>query len=235
MTGAETDEQQCTTARRDLVEKQIFESAIRLFAERGFAGTNLQDIARAAGLTRPALYYYVNSKNDLLAKLVRQVTFDIADALEAVGSDTARTPVERLRQMVANSALRQAQDPARFRLMLRSEAELPSDIAEEYDQGRRRVLHAFVAVIEEGIKTGELRPLDARIAALGVIGMVNWIAWWHHPGDPRSEADIASEIADLAVAGLQDPRTVASSTGGTQQALRLLEEDVSRLKAMLDD
>src|SRR5213079_854717 len=58
-----------TTARRELVENEIYEIAIRLFAERGFAGTSLQDIADALGITRPALYYYVKSKDELLAKL----------------------------------------------------------------------------------------------------------------------------------------------------------------------
>src|SRR2546425_4678982 len=62
-----------STARRELVENEIYEQAIRLFAERGFAGTSLQDIADALGITRPALYYYVRSKDELLAKLAADV------------------------------------------------------------------------------------------------------------------------------------------------------------------
>jgi AcrR family transcriptional regulator len=63
-------------ARRELVENEIYEHATRLFAERGFAGTRLQDIADALGITRLALYYYVKSKDELLAKLVTEVTQD---------------------------------------------------------------------------------------------------------------------------------------------------------------
>jgi AcrR family transcriptional regulator len=229
--AADAEPEPVSTLRRDLVERQIFEHAIRLFAERGFAGTSLQDIASATGLTRPALYYYVNSKDDLLATLVRQVTFDIADALEIIGNDTTRTPLARLRQMVYDGALRQAQDPARFRLMLRSEAELPDDIAEAYQQGRRRVLQAFVMVIEAGCKRGEMRPVDPRISALGVIGMVNWIAWWRHSDDARTDVEIAAEMADLAVAALSEPRPGAT---GTQHALELLEQDVRRLRVLLE-
>ncbi|MEU3342486.1 helix-turn-helix domain-containing protein [Streptomyces sp. NPDC006668] len=57
-----------------LVENEIFEEASRVFTQRGFAGTNLQDIAEAMGITRPALYDCVKSKDDLLAKLVAQMT-----------------------------------------------------------------------------------------------------------------------------------------------------------------
>ena len=58
------------STRRELVENEMYEHAARLFAERGFAGTSLQDVADAMGVTRPALYYYVKSKDELLSKLV---------------------------------------------------------------------------------------------------------------------------------------------------------------------
>ena len=54
-------------------------AATNLFAERGFAGTNLQDIAEATGLTRPALYHYFKSKESLLSRLVAELTLDKID------------------------------------------------------------------------------------------------------------------------------------------------------------
>ncbi len=81
-------------------------------------------------------------------------------------------------------ALRQASQRARFRVLVRSEAELPDALSKAYDQGRRRVLREFSSVIDEGVRRGQFRPVDPRIAALGVIGLCNWVAWWHRPGDP---------------------------------------------------
>src|SRR5258708_37072631 len=60
--------------RRDLMESQIMEAATRLFADPGFAGTSLQDIADATGLTRPPLHHYFASKEDLLSRLSREPT-----------------------------------------------------------------------------------------------------------------------------------------------------------------
>ena len=75
-----------STARRELVENELYEHATRLFAERGFAGTSLQDIADALGITRPALYYYVKSKDELLAKLVTEVTQGPLDELQKIAA-----------------------------------------------------------------------------------------------------------------------------------------------------
>lgn len=221
-------------ARRELVEKEILGHAIALFAERGFAGTNLQDIADATGLTRPALYHYVSSKEDLLARLVRQVTDDVADTLLEVAGDASLSATERLRAVVRGLAQRQLTEPERFRLLIKSEAELPAELAKAYARGRRRVLKAFVDVIEEGIRADEFRPVDARSAALGVIGMCNWIAWWHRPGKGRSDAAIADQFADFAVAGLEQPHR--RETGGgdeLEQVIGLLRADLARLERVV--
>ena len=58
--------------RRDLMEGELYEKAAQLFAEKGFAGTTLQDIANAMGVSRPSLYHYIRSKDELLERLARQ-------------------------------------------------------------------------------------------------------------------------------------------------------------------
>ena len=94
----------------------------------------------------------------------------------------------KLREIVRLTALRQATQAERFRLLIRYEAELPAELSDAYDTSRRAVLRAVTGVIEEGIRAGRFRPVDARIAALGVIGMWNWVAWLFRPGRPRAAA-----------------------------------------------
>ena len=147
------------------MEKQIIEQATRLFAERGFASTTLQDIADATGLTRPALYHYVANKDELLSRLVSESTETPAALLHTINERTDLGPTEKLREMATAIALHQAQAPDRFRLIIRSEAELPEDISRNYEQSRRHVLKEFIHVVEDGIRTGEMRPVDPRTAA----------------------------------------------------------------------
>jgi AcrR family transcriptional regulator len=222
-------------ARRGLVEAQIMEEATRLFADKGFAGTSLQDIADATGLTRPALYHYFGSKEDLLFRLVSELAEGPAEQLEEIRSRTTDTAPDRLRAMAFAVSLQQASNPSRFRLLVLSENELPDGLAKSYSQARKRVLQAFSTVIDEGVRAGELRPVDPRTAALGIIGLCNWVAWWHHPGDERSDQEVAKALSDMAVASVitQDNRVTEGK--GAARALQLLKQDLALLERQLSD
>jgi AcrR family transcriptional regulator len=222
-------------ARRGLVEAQIMEEATRLFADRGFAGTSLQDIAEATGLTRPALYHYFGSKDDLLFRLVSELAEGPAEQLEQILTKPETPASERLREMAFAVAFQQASHPARFRLMVRSENELPENLSTTYAQARRRVLHAFSSVIDEGVRTGELRPVDPRTSALGIIGLCNWVAWWHHPEGERAETAVAEGLAEMAVASVMAQDNRPAEGDGAARALQLLKQDLAMLERALTE
>lgn len=219
--------------RRELVENEMYAQASRLFAERGFAGTSLQDIAEAMGMTRPALYYYVKSKDELLAKLVTEITEGNAAEIRSVVESSDIDAVTKLRKIARLLAFLRATQPARFLLLERSEAELPSGLADVHESAKRSVLHDLMRVIEEGVAKGQFRPVDPRVAALAVIGMCNWVAWWHHPGTGRNEADIAEQLADLAVAMVVQASERTPTVSGPRAALALLRQDLQYLDRTL--
>ena len=220
--------------RRGLVETQIMAAATRLFAERGFAGTSLQDVADATGLTRPALYHYFSSKEDLLSRLVNEVTESPAEVLQTIRLESDQPAAVRLREMAFAIALMQATEPARFRLMIRSEADFPTALLATYEEGRRNVLREFSSVIAEGVETGELRQVVPRTAALGIIGLCNWVAWWHHPSGGAADREVAGALADMALASVaanrSRPETTATTAAG---ALELVKQNLALLEKHL--
>lgn len=226
------------STRRTLVENEIFEQASRLFAERGFSGTHLGDIAEAMGITRPALYYYVKSKDELLARLVEQITEGPAAEIEAVAADSDTDPASRLRRIARLISLQRADQPNRFRLLLRSEADLPPTVAEAHRAAQRATLRHLIEVIDEGVLKGQFRPVETRTAALAVAGMCNWVAWWYHPGGERGSTEkdaAADQIAELAVAMVQQASPRTCGTPGPGAALALLRQDLHRLERTLGD
>jgi hypothetical protein len=76
-----------------------------------------------------------------------------------------------------------------------------------------------------------LRPVDSRVAALGVIGLCNWVAWWHRPGQ-RDEA-VAAQLADMAAAALAESPERAMEGAGPDRALSLLRQDLDYLEREL--
>ena len=221
-----------SSMRRDLVANEIYEQATRLFAERGFAGTSLQDVADAVGLTRPALYYYVKSKDELLAKLVEEITEGSATSIAAITKRGDLDAAAKLHAIVKMSAERQAQHAARFRLLILSEAELPEHLAGAHAAGRRAVLRLIAGVIDQGVDDGTFRPVDARIAALGVLGMTNWLAWWIQPDGRDNVAKVAEQLAEMAVDALRSGNDKAIDVGPAA-ALKNIRQELERLERLI--
>lgn len=205
-----------------------------MFAERGFAGTSLQDIADAMGMTRPALYYYVKNKDELLARLVTETTEASAAEIKRLAKHPGADAAVRLLGVVRVMALRRAADPNRFQMLVRSEAELPPDLARAQLAAERATLRELILLIEEGIEAGQFRPVDSRITALSVIGMCNWIAWWKHAPGEKTPTEVADHIADLALAMVRQPDGRLPGVAGPQAAIAQLRADLDYLERTLD-
>ena len=224
-----------SSRRKELVENRMYDTAAKLFAKRGFAGTTLQDIADEMGISRPALYHYVKSKDELLAKLVIEMTEGNTAQILSVTTDPALTPIEKLSRIAHEMACNRALQPSRFLLLERSEADLSPELSEIHQRNKRAMLRALIGLIDEGVTAGDFRPVNARSAALAVIGMCNWVAWWFHDDDAAVAGEAADDLADIAVAALiRSPDRVTKEVG-PRAAATLLRQDLTYLERLLDE
>ncbi|URM96830.1 MULTISPECIES: TetR/AcrR family transcriptional regulator [Actinomadura] len=232
--GGRAESRRGAAPRRKLLMSEIVDQAMRLFAERGYEGTTLQDVADAVGLSRPNLYNYVKSKEELLVAMVTATTESAVSSLREVRQRTDLDPTEKLRMLVRDLVMRRAEQPTQFRTLDRSEQALPREIAEKHLEGRRAVLHEVTAVIEEGVRAGRFRPVDARITALSIIGMCNWVAWWFHPSPGHPAEPVAEQIAANAVAMVVREAGRAPEAPPTPLgAVALLQQDIDHLTRLL--
>jgi AcrR family transcriptional regulator len=216
-------------SRRQLVSNELLEHAARLFTERGFAGTSLQDIADSMGVSRPTIYTYVHNKEELLAALVHDVLDPTVRILEEARERTDVPEVERLVEAVRRMAVHNCRNTTRFRLLDRSEPHLSPELAAQHRDSRRLVLALLVGLIEDAVTAGHVRPLPARTVALSWLGMLNWIAWWYRPDVDASPDEVAGDMVDLAMSGVRrsDARSVDA---GPWAAVALLKEDLAHLE-----
>ncbi|NMO02951.1 TetR/AcrR family transcriptional regulator [Gordonia sp. TBRC 11910] len=226
-----------SAGRHDLVLEQLLDAAETLFARQGVAGTSLQELADAVGLTRTGIYHYINGKDDLLEQLVRGFTLETAESLRALAERTDESAADRLHTAVKSMAQRVAEHPKRFRLLLTSEDSFPETLAKQHRAARRETLLAMSSIIDQAKTEGSCRPVDTAHTAFALIGVANWVAFWYpRPGqDSDSPAQIAAELADIALGGVLSSRSVDAGAGAIPGALALLREDVARLDHLLAD
>ena len=165
--------------RREL----IVEAAGRLFGERGYDGTRLDDIAVAAGVTKPILYRHFDSKRDLYLALLARHRDDLPSFLDVIPE--AGSPDERLRPVV-EAWLRYVEEHAySWRMLFRDTGGGP-----DIDAFRREVQDSARVVLVEmlrwrggdGLPEDELEPL-AELLRSGMASLVLW--WMDNPGVPR--------------------------------------------------
>lgn len=219
--------------RRNLVANEILDQAATIFAERGFEGTGIRDIAEAMNMSRPTVYHYIKTKEHLLEQIVDEITEDVVAWLAALRADESLDSLERVSAMVRGLALRITRRPAHMRLLTSSEARLPEPAATRHANGRRTILKQMAAVIGEGVAAGELRPVDERIAAFAVLGMCDWIAWWYRPDAGASAEAVAGQIADVAMNGLRVAAPHRRGRRGVHDALDLVREDLDHVARLI--
>lgn len=221
-------------ARRELMANELLERAAALFAERGFKGTTLQEIADDMGVSRPALYHYISSKEDLLSQLVQGITRQTAAAMREIRQDLALSPDEKLQEAILDMARRIGANPARFRLLDRSEHHLNDKDAAEHQAAKRQVLEDLRAIISEGVRAGSFRPLDETAMAFAILGMCNWLAWWFRLDKGAMDVEtVAQQLSELALNGLRSDRRMESAS--VEGAVRRLRDDLALLERSLSN
>jgi AcrR family transcriptional regulator len=216
--------------RRRLVEREILERAAELFAERGFAGTTVQDIADALGMSRPALYYYVKSKEVILQQLVENLSINDAKVLEKIASRRSGEPVEKLREMALQLATNAGSNPHQTQILAQSKHHLPDPIAKLNLDAERSIAKRIMGVLEAGVEKGQFRDVDPHTAALAIIGMCLWTAWWVE--DTPLE-QVTEQVAEQAVSSVLAPDG-DSDVDEPAALLRAARANLDRLQRTLD-
>src|SRR5690349_8766613 len=152
--------------RKDARPKELLDSAVAVFIERGFARTRMQDVARRAGVTKGTLYLYYPSKDELFKAVVRQTVLAAVETAEQIVAAHKGTMRELLGLLVRNywDSVAVAGLGGIPRLVM-AEADLFPELARFYfDEVVRRRRRLFAGVLERGVKSGEFRPVTIEYA-----------------------------------------------------------------------
>jgi AcrR family transcriptional regulator len=190
---------------------ELTRQAARLFAERGYHGTSIGDLAEAMGVQKGSLYAHIASKQDLLYGTMREGADAFHGGLDAIPEQLPATEKIRLALRSHLGVVAEQLDVAT--VFTREWRYLEGERREEIIAERRRYEERFRALFREGREHGELRTdLDESAAALLVLSALNWAYTWLQPGRPTDE--LADRFCAIILEGIRGYATPRRGTAG---------------------
>jgi TetR/AcrR family transcriptional regulator len=191
--------------RIDLRRRQrsdaILASAVAAFGRHGYHGTSMREIADALELTKGSLYHYFENKAEILYAAHDRSLERMQRALERIEASEP-DPAVQLRELVVEHVRAMVDGFHGTALALELDA-LPERERRRIVARRDRYEHGLRRIIERGVASRRLHPVDPRLAGFAILGAVNWIARWYRPSGPADAEAIGRAFADLFLSGLR--------------------------------
>ncbi len=179
--------------------QQLLDVALRVFAERGFHPTSMNDLAEAAGVTKPVLYQHFGSKRELYLELLEEVGDRLRDAIGKATSEAA-SPREQVQRGFAAYFRYVADHEAAFQVLFGGGTRRDDEFAAH----ALRVEASIAEIIATLIDVPGLDDSTRRLLGHGIVGLAEGASrhWLREIGGADPE-ELAARVADLAWAGLR--------------------------------
>ena len=181
--------------------EQIIDTSAGVFAVHGFHGTSTIELCEANGLGKGPHYYYIGSKEALLAAIHDRVMDEVIAGAERV-VDAGGTPTEQLTALGAELLDVISRYPDHVWVFLHEFPALTGDNASQFRSRRHQYERVVESVIAAGVDSGEFRDVDPRLTSRAWLGMPNYTYLWLKPDGRLSAAEVAEQFSDLFVHGV---------------------------------
>src|SRR5690554_2299315 len=193
------------TPAEPITKDVIVTEAASLFSERGYRRTKVTDIARAAGITHPSLYWHFSSKEEILFEYLRgglvEFNSQIETALDGCGNES-----EQLRALAIAHTRAQLEFRDKAKAVLsftHSATQLSADLSNERVGHIRALIREHIdrtrALIDRGIVSGEFNVPNAAALTYAVLNMCEYSAVWFRPDGGSTAVEVAEANGELAV------------------------------------
>lgn len=204
MTMAERDASPEATRKRDTyTPESLLAVAVEVFNERGYDGTSMEHLSRAAGISKSSIYHHVRGKEELLERAVGRALDGLFGTLREPGASRGRA-VERLEYVVLRTVKVLMAELPYVTLLLRVRGNTRT---ERWAMERRREFDQRVSdLLKAAVMEGDLRSdVDVRLATRLLFGMINSVVEWYRPAGAAAATgeDVAATVVRLAFDGLR--------------------------------
>ncbi|GAB5003807.1 TetR/AcrR family transcriptional regulator [Mycobacterium avium subsp. hominissuis] len=204
--------------KADAQRRRVLSESTEMFSRRGFRATSMSEIAAAVGLSKPTLYHYFRSKEELLVRLYS----NMLDESLMIGQEivaAADSPLAAIRNLIASRVAYTCRNRALLKVCFEEEHELPGELFNEVFQRRHAFEELFLAALREHLAQhpGALVGITPTVYMNMCLGAANWCYKWFRAGGAASPEELGEQIARLLTTSL-DPGSRTTQLGRADAA-----------------
>ena len=169
----------------------IIAKAAKLFREKGFSATSMRDLAEHVGVEAASLYNHISSKAEILQEICFKTANNFMSHIEEVDANPDKSAIEKIQEILRFHIKQMLDNYEEVYVSDREWKHLTDPYLSNMQSQRRAYRQRIASVIEEGIRKGEIKPIDAPTAVLIMLHAVSGIESWH-----RSKKKIAGEVLE---------------------------------------
>jgi len=181
---------------------EILAVSARLFRSKGYRATTMDDIASELNVTKPALYYYITTKHDLLYAVCESAIERLMEGVRSIMAEPSGTE-EKLRRLIFWHVNMFSEHGDYTTVYLAEESELQEDKRNFIRSLSREFETSYRELLSKGIKEGRFRDMDVHMVVRAISGMCNWLFDWYRPDGQSTADDIAGVFFDLILKGCE--------------------------------
>ena len=181
--------------------QEICLTAAQIFFEKGYNAASLNDIAEELKITKAGLYYYVESKQELLYRIIKMGLDSVKDEVLDPARKIADAE-ERLKFIIYNHARLSAAGNHAVIIISHEDNELSFQQREETLTRRREYFDFIRDTLVELQKRGRLRDVDLTTATFTILGMIIWLSRWFSPKGKMSVEKVCEDVCEMAMRGV---------------------------------
>ncbi|WP_077213434.1 TetR/AcrR family transcriptional regulator [Bacillus dakarensis] len=184
---------------------EILRSAATVFAEKGYHGTTMEEVAAKLLMTKGSMYYYFKNKDDLLFHCNKMVMdISIQTIQDIIDSD--QSPTEKLEKAIKAHIKFATSEKSMFMVMDKPNQNFLDDYLPEILELRSQYDKCFDQILVEGIEKDEFDKVDTKMIRMIILGALNWIQQWYKPEGQLSGEEISEAFAAYLLKMVDKPQ-----------------------------
>lgn len=179
--------------------EEIIKTAAQIFSAKGYHGTTLDEIAKQIGVSKPALYYHIKNKEEILKEIVGRIMEPMESVAQVGKSDMP--PRERISEMIRMLIQFAAERQEITLIALELNKILPKRTREALKKRQKDVEDVLMQTLEQGMKEGVFKSGDSKMYAFAILAAANSVYRWYNPEGKLTHNQIAEQFIRLLELG----------------------------------